>query len=96
MGPLVLDEPSGQPSKKAYFSRTFRKTARARLTQRGLEHGQPCRGCLRNVREGAAPANVMRTAIHTQMATTMLCNRSAVVEWGRVAELRSVHRKRAE
>jgi hypothetical protein len=45
---------------------------------------------------GAEPADVMRTATHTQFATTMLYKRGSVVQTGRVADLRAARRNSRE
>ena len=44
---------------------------------------------------GAAPADVMKAATHTQMSTTMGYNRGGIVQSGRVAELRIAKRNAA-
>ncbi|AWN38556.1 hypothetical protein [Methylobacterium radiodurans] len=96
VGPIVLDERSGLPWKKAHFSRTFRKIARAAGWPDAVWNMDSRAGAVSEAFEaGAAPADVMRTATHTQMATTMLYNRGAVVQSGLVAELRA-QRRRAE
>lgn len=45
---------------------------------------------------GAEPADVMRTATHTRIPTTMLYNRGSVAQTGRVAELCAARRKKTE
>lgn len=97
VGPLIIDERSGLPWKKAHFSRTFRKIARSAGWPDAVWNMDSRAGAVSEAFEaGAEPADVMRTATHTQMSTTMLYNRGAVVQSSRVAELRAARRKRSE
>lgn len=94
VGPLVIDERSGLPWRRSHFSRTFREIARASGWPDGIWNMDSRAGAVSEAFEaGAAPADVMRTATHTQMATTMLYNRGSVVQSGRVAELRTARRR---
>lgn len=97
IGPLVLDERSGLPWKKAHFSRTFRKIARSAGWPDAVWNMDSRAGAVSEAFEaGAEPADVMRTATHTQMSTTMLYNRGSIVQSSRVAELRAARRKGLE
>ena len=97
VGPLILDERSGLPWKKAHFSRTFRKIARAAGWPDAVWNMDSRAGAVSEAFEaGAEPADVMRAATHTQISTTMLYNRGSVVQSGRVAVLRAARRKLSE
>lgn len=97
VGPVILDEVSGRPWKKAHFSRTFRKIAKTAGWPDDVWNMDSRAGAVSEAFEaGAEPADVMRTATHTQMSTTMLYNRGAVVQSSRVAELRAARRRKPE
>lgn len=97
VGPILVDERSKLPWKKAHFSRTFRKIARAAGWPDAVWNMDSRAGAVSEAFEaGATPADVMRTATHTQMSTTMLYNRGSVVQSGRVAELRAARRRASE
>jgi hypothetical protein len=94
VGPIILDEGSGRPWRKAHFSRTFRKIATAAGWPADVWNMDSRAGAVSEAFEaGAEPADVMRAATHTQMSTTMLYNRGAVVQSGRVADLRAAKRE---
>ncbi|TXN64480.1 integrase [Methylobacterium sp. WL6] len=94
VGPIIVDERSGKPWKSAHFSHTFRKIAREAGWPDTLWNMDSRAGAVSEAFEaGADPADVMRTATHTQMSTTMLYNRGGVVQSSRVAELRAARRK---
>jgi hypothetical protein len=94
VGPIVLDERSRLPWKKAHFSRTFRKIARIAGWPDNVWNMDSRAGAVSEAFEaGAEPADVMRTATHTQMSTTMLYNRGSIVQSSRVAALRAARRK---
>lgn len=97
VGPIVLDEGSGKPYRKAHFARTFRKVAKDASWPDGLWNMDSRAGAVSEAFEaGAEPADVMKAATHTQMSTTMGYNRGGVVQSSRVAELRLAKRKRTE
>lgn len=94
VGPIVIDERSGKPWKRSHFSHTFRKIARAAGWPDEVWNMDSRAGAVSEAFEaGAEPADVMRAATHTQMATTMIYNRGGVVQSSRVAELRAARRK---
>jgi hypothetical protein len=94
VGPVVLNENTRLPWTPGHFSRTFRKIARAAGWPDEVWNMDSRAGAVSEAFEaGAEPADVMRTATHTQMSTTMLYNRGAVVQSSRVAALRAARRK---
>lgn len=95
VGPVVLNENTRLPWTPGHFSRTFRKIARAAGWPDEVWNMDSRAGAVSEAFEaGADAADVMRTATHTQMSTTMLYNRGAVVQSSRVADLRAARRKR--
>jgi hypothetical protein len=94
VGPILIDERSGKPWKRTHFSHTFRKIARTPGWPDDVWNMDSRAGAVSEAFEaGAEPADVMRTAPHTQMSTTMIYNRGGVVQTSRVAELRAARRK---
>lgn len=97
VGPIVVDERSGLPWRASHFSHTFRKIARAAGWPDGLWNMDSRAGAVSEAFDaGADPVDVMRTATHTQMTTTMLYARGAVVQSSRVAELRAARRRQQD
>lgn len=97
VGPVVIDERSKRPWKATHFSHTFRKIARAAGWPDDLWNMDSRAGAVSEAFEAGADAtDVMRTATHTQMSTTMIYNRGGVVQSSRVAELRAARRKGRE
>jgi hypothetical protein len=99
IGPIVLDERANKPYRQNHFSRTFRKIARAAGWPDDVWNMDSRAGAVSEAFEaGAQAADVMTTATHTQMSTTMIYNRGKVVQSARVAELRQAKRleKQAE
>lgn len=94
LGPVVLHDRTGLPWKQGHFSRTFRKIARIAGWPDEVWNMDSRAGAVSEAFEaGAEAADVMKTATHTQMSTTMLYNRGAVVQSSRVAALRAARRK---
>ncbi|MDE4912779.1 integrase [Methylobacterium sp. 092160098-2] len=97
VGPVVIDERSKLPWKATHFSHTFRKIARAAGWPGDLWNMDSRAGAVsEDFEAGADATDVMRTATHTQMSTTMIYNRGGVVQSSRVAELRAARRKGRE
>ncbi len=93
VGPVIIDEKAGKPYRAAHFSRTFRKIARKAGWPDDVWNMDSRAGAVSEAFEaGAAAADVMTTATHTQMSTTMIYNRGKVVQSARVAELRQAKR----
>lgn len=96
VGPVVLDEGSGKPWRPSHFSRTFRKIARTAGWPDDVWNMDSRAGAVSEAFEaGAAAEDVMKTATHTQMSTTMGYNRGKIVQTSRVAELRQARRMAA-
>jgi len=90
---VILDEKAGKPYRAAHFSRTFRKIARLAGWPDDVWNMDSRAGAVSEAFEaGAAAADVMTTATHSQMSTTMIYNRGKVVQSARVAELRLAKR----
>ncbi|WP_457091070.1 integrase [Microvirga sp. P5_D2] len=97
IGPVVLDEHTGKPWSVSNFSRKFRKIANAAGWPKDVWNMDSRAGAVSEAFEaGAEPADVMKTATHTQLSTTMIYNRGAVVQSSRVAELRMAKRRKKD
>jgi hypothetical protein len=95
IGPVIIDEGSGKPSRANHFSPTFRKIANQAGWPKGVWNLDSRAGSVSEAFEaGADPADVMKHATHRQLGTTMVYNRGAVVQSARVAELRVARRKK--
>jgi hypothetical protein len=91
---VVIDEGSGLPWRRLHFSRTYCELARASGCPDGIWNMDSRAGVVSETfKPGSAPADVMRTAAHTQISTTMLYNCGSVVPSGRAAELRTARRE---
>ncbi|TCR64648.1 hypothetical protein EV560_106113 [Bosea sp. BK604] len=96
VGPVILDEGSGKPYRKAHFARTFRKIAKDASWPNDVWNMDSRAGAVSEAFEaGAEPADVMKAATHTQISTTMGYNRGGVVQSNRVAELRLAKRSKS-
>jgi hypothetical protein len=95
IGPVIIDEKSGKPWRRSHFSRTFRKIATAAGWPKELWNMDSRAGAISEAFESQASAeDVMKSATHTQLATTMGYNRGGIVQSIRVAQAR--RRRRAE
>ena len=95
IGPVIIDEGSGKPYRANHFSRTFRKIANKAEWPKGVWNMDSRAGSVSRAFEaGADPTDVMKHATHRQLSTTMIYNRGAVEQTGRVADLRIARRKR--
>jgi len=95
VGPVVLCEATGAPYRRRQFSGLWRAIADAAGLPKGLWNMDSRAGAISEAYEaGAAPADVMKAATHTQIATSMRYNRGAIEQTSRVADLRAERRKR--
>jgi hypothetical protein len=95
VGPVIIDEGSGKPWRRHHFSRTFRKIATAAGWPKELWNMDSRAGAISEAFESEAAAeDVMKSATHRQMATTMGYNRGGIVQSLRVAKLRREHRSK--
>lgn len=95
VGPVVIDERSGLPWKANHFSRTFRKIARSCGWPDEVWNMDSRAGAVtEGFAAGAEPIDMMRTATHTQLSTTLLYNRDRIGHTSRVHELRAKSRQR--
>ncbi len=93
IGPVVLDEGSGKPWRRSHFSRTFRKIATMAGWPKDLWNMDSRAGGISEAFESEASAeDVMKSATHTQLSTTMGYNRGGIIQSIRVAKLRNRHR----
>jgi hypothetical protein len=96
VGPIIVDEGSGKPWRRNHFARTFRKIATAAGWPKDLWNMDARAGAISEAFESEAAAeDVMKSATHTQMSTTMGYNRGGVVQSSRVAKLRQERRNKA-
>ena len=94
LGPIVIEERSRLPWRPNHFSRTFRKIARAAGLPDDVWNMDSRAGSVtEGFGAGAAPVDVMRTATHTQMKTTMLYDRDDIGHTSRVHQLRAAKRQ---
>lgn len=94
VGPVVVDERSGQPYRVRQFKVQFRRIANASGWPKDVWNMDCRAGAISEAFEaGADHADVMKAATHTQMSTTMGYNRGGVVQSSRVAELRMARRR---
>lgn len=95
VGPVVVSDETGRPYKRRHFAGLWRAVATAAGLPAGLWNMDSRAGAISEAYEaGAAPADVMKAATHTQIATSMRYNRGAIEQTSRVADLRAERRKR--
>lgn len=95
IGPVVIDEGAHRPYRANFFNVKFREIARTCGWPDDVWNMDCRAGAVSEAFEaGAAPADVMKAATHTQMSTTMGYNRGGVVQSSRVAGLRVARRKK--
>jgi len=93
LGPVIINEKTGRPWSKRRLYPALRRIAKAAGWPDDLWNMDTRAGAVSEAFEaGAAAEDVMRTATHTQMATTMGYNRGTLIQSSRVAELRVARR----
>lgn len=96
IGPVIIEERSGMPWRRPNFSRRFREIARTAGWPDHIWNMDSRAGAISESFEaGASAPDVMKTATHTQLSTTMGYNRGAIVQTSRVTELRHARREAA-
>lgn len=89
IGPVIVNPSTGLPYHKKEFGRRFRALARAAGVPDDVWNMDSRAGAISEAYEaGAQPADVMKAATHTQIATSMRYNRGALEQTSRVAQLR--------
>ncbi|MBF9232141.1 site-specific integrase [Microvirga alba] len=97
IGPIILDESSGKPWRRATFSRKFRKIAKKAEWPDDLWNMDSRSGAVSEAFEaGADSADLMKAATHTELSTTMGYNRGSIVQTGKVADIRNARRRKPE
>lgn len=92
-GPMVICERTKRPYGARSFRAAFRRIATAAKVPADVWNMDTRAGAISEAYEaGAAPADVMKIATHTQLSTSMRYNRGALEQSGRVAELRAKRR----
>lgn len=93
VGAIIQNVRTGSPYRREYFSRAFRSVANAAGWPKDLWNMDSRAGAVSEAFEaGADPADVMKSATHTQMSTTMSYNRGGLEQTRRVAKMRAGRR----